>query len=652
MYRLRNNNHNDYGNNRKNERRNDQETKFSGVLSVSENSRMKAVILDGYVDEPACFGVPPYISPYPRYTAGALVDCGFAEEDISYYTIDQIREAGAEAERISEDIRYADVLIIISGMTVPGKYLRFSPITAEEIRAVFRIGKGLKILGGPVRLGYSQEGGRSASDLAAFLPDDVVVARKDVESFVYDSLRAAGSGSERADGSSLRPALTHRFRTTDEIARWSKAGAFIIRKHPLFPDILCELETYRGCGRRHFCSFCTEPFYGRPDFRKIEDVIAETKCLYENGARHFRIGRQPDLFGYMGIDDGGGILRPDPDALEALYSGIRRAAPDLLTLHMDNGNPITIATYPEECLEILKTIVKYHTPGDVIAMGLESADPAVIEANGLKASPEEVLEAIRLVNSVGAVRGENGMPEILPGINLVHGLIGETKATFRLNEEFLKKIYDEGLMLRRINIRQVITFPKTAMEGHEDIVSKNNRLFRDYKEKIRKEIDLPMLRRTIPAGTVLKNVYTEVCEVSQNGNPVTFARQFGTYPILVGIPGTHETGVFRDLLVTGHGYRSITAVPYPLPVNTADVSLLKELPGLNRQTADDIILKRPFKDGKDLEERTEYGKLIAKYVSFDRFRKRRRRKRKSADGDVKYILHSQKEGICTKRMYS
>src|SRR5207253_2688473 len=35
---------------------------------------MKVVILDGYVDEPSNFGVPPYISPYPRYVAGAVRD--------------------------------------------------------------------------------------------------------------------------------------------------------------------------------------------------------------------------------------------------------------------------------------------------------------------------------------------------------------------------------------------------------------------------------------------------------------------------------------------------------------------------------------------------------------------------------------------------
>jgi len=51
--------------------------------------------------------------------------------------------------------------------------------------------------------------------------------------------------------------------------------------------VMCELETYRGCPRHSHCSFCTEPFYGKPDFREIADVVNEVSALYENGARYF-----------------------------------------------------------------------------------------------------------------------------------------------------------------------------------------------------------------------------------------------------------------------------------------------------------------------------------------------------------------------------
>ncbi|MDP3563793.1 MAG: radical SAM protein, partial [Methanoregula sp.] len=47
-----------------------------------------AVILDGYVDEPACLGVPPYVSPYIRTVAGALIAHGYT---VQYLTIDQLR---------------------------------------------------------------------------------------------------------------------------------------------------------------------------------------------------------------------------------------------------------------------------------------------------------------------------------------------------------------------------------------------------------------------------------------------------------------------------------------------------------------------------------------------------------------------------------
>jgi len=41
---------------------------------------MRVLIIDGYVDEPACLGVPPYMSPDPRYIAGALVEKGIQKK--------------------------------------------------------------------------------------------------------------------------------------------------------------------------------------------------------------------------------------------------------------------------------------------------------------------------------------------------------------------------------------------------------------------------------------------------------------------------------------------------------------------------------------------------------------------------------------------
>ena len=159
---------------------------------------MRALIIDGYVDEPACLGVPPYMAPYPRYIAGALVEKGIPEEDISYRTIDRLRVA-------KEKLNY-DITIVVAGTTVPGKYLRATPISRNELKELSHL-EGTKILGGPVRLGFGEEGGTSAKELAL---TGFFLARNDIEASVYDIF----------DDFCDPDRVVDRMRTTQEIARW------------------------------------------------------------------------------------------------------------------------------------------------------------------------------------------------------------------------------------------------------------------------------------------------------------------------------------------------------------------------------------------------------------------------------------------------
>ncbi len=277
---------------------------------------------------------------------------------------------------------------------------------------------------------------------------------------------------------------------------WSVAGAGIITQHPDFPYVMCELETARGCshGATGGCSFCTEPFYGRPRYRSVAGVAAEVAALVVDGARHFRVGRQPDILAYGAGE--GEYPAPRPDLLEELFSGIRAAAPDLKTLHIDNTNPATIARHEEKSREALAAICRHHTPGDVAAFGMETADPAVIAANNLKAQPDEVFRAIEIVNEVGGMR-RDGIPELLPGLNFVCGLAGETPATYDKNEQFLSRVLAAGLMVRRVNIRQVMPFEGTPAYT-DNTLGKNDRRFKAFKEFVRNKIDLPMLQRVFP----------------------------------------------------------------------------------------------------------------------------------------------------------
>ncbi|MCK5259102.1 MAG: hypothetical protein KAJ69_06230 [Thermoplasmatales archaeon] len=307
--------------------------------------------------------------------------------------------------------------------------------------------------------------------------------------------------------------------------------------------------------------------------------------------------------------------RPNPQALEQLFKGIRTVAPDLKTLHIDNANPGILARYPNECKRIAKTIIKYHTPGDVAAFGVESVDPIVIKKNNLKATAEEVYSAIKLLNGIGSKIGRNGLPELLPGLNFIFGLDGETKKTFELDYEFLKKILDDGLLLRRINLRQIIPIPGTKMhQMGNKIVSRNKREFQRFKRQIRENIERPLLKRILPDGTVLRDVFTE-----KHRGKLTYCRQIGSYPLLIGIPGVLPLRTNLDVKVTDYGYRSITAFPFPLNINTAQRETIESLPNVGKKRAIRILAKRPFKDRKhfiDSLDDPDVGNKILDYVSF------------------------------------
>jgi len=528
-----------------------------------------AVILDGYVDEPACLGVPPYLSPYIRTCAGVLFS---RRSTLRYLTIDMLRRDPGLLAALDR----ADLVLVIAGLTVPGKYLGGTPATLAEVEQVgARLREPVAVLGGPVLFGSSPGGGRKATR-RAIAGYDVLLEGSPAEAL--EAWLAGGEPVGRGD-----------YAQSD---RWAVAGAPVIRQHPSYPRVMCEIETGTGCHRSVTggCSFCTEPFYGPPRFRSPAAVSAEVGALYREGARHFRLGRQADLLTY-GVRPGQEFPRPDPGGLERLFTGIRAEAPDLATLHIDNVNPGTIARHEEASAEALRVIVDHHTPGDVAAFGMETADPEVVARNNLKAMPEEVMRAIEVVNREGAQR-RDGIPELLPGLNFVTGLAGETAETFSLNRAFLSGVLARGLLVRRVNLRQLMPFPGTRAYD-QNTLGKHDREFRRFKEWVRKEFDLPMLSRVFPAGTVIRSVGVEVA------GPTSFGRPMGSYPILVGIPLPLPEGAVLDAVVVDQGMRSVTALPVPVDVNHLPVPALRWLPGVGKKRAAAITAARPFRSSEE-----------------------------------------------------
>ena len=234
---------------------------------------------------------------------------------------------------------------------------------------------------------------------------------------------------------------------------------------------------------------------------------------------------------------------PNPEPIAKVLHGAREDE-RLQILHVDNANPSIVAENIEPSTEITRTLVDTLSDGAVLSFGLESADPEVLEQNWLNCDPEQLKIAVRHINEFGRGRGQRGLPQLLPGLNFIAGLNGETGESYRMNLELLKSIRLEGLWLRRINIRQV------EGQGFQEIPEK---AFKKFKLKVRNEIDSPLLEEMLPAGTILRDIWWEAQDdrirrpeqvldpkyrdQSILGKPgITFGRQIGAYPILVGVP--------------------------------------------------------------------------------------------------------------------
>lgn len=482
---------------------------------------MNYTILDCYTDEASGLGVPPYLGTYPRYIYGQLKAEGHT---VHYLTIDDLRFLkrynNLRKETLDKDktniwiynttrencqpiLEKTDVLIVILGVHVPGKYLTAIPGTLHEVLPLLKDLPMKKILTGPAIFGTQLEGGKSyeKQDLSLF---------EEVKDYTLPF---------------------------EQLNAYAAKGAGILEQIP--DKRVIEIETGRGCNVGK-CSFCTEPLKSKFVNRAKDSVVEEVKAFYNQSARYFRLGKQADFYA-------------SDQPIEMLRE-IRAACPDIKMLQIDNVNPNSVISKQGE--EITKAIVEYCTPGNIAAFGVESFDIEVVKANLLNTAPATAMKAIRIINKYGAERGENGLPKFLPGINIIFGLLQETKETHQKNMEYLRQVMAENLLLRRINIRQVAVLPNTFLEKHggHKYLRKNKHLYWKWRNQIRQEIDFPMLQRLLPKGTILHDVWTEMYD-----GKTTFCRQMNTYPLVIGVKGRLPLKRKISVRVVDYMLRSIVA---------------------------------------------------------------------------------------------
>ena len=553
------------------------------------------LVLDGYEDEPAAFGVPNYLGFHIRYICGVLESRGLP---YTYMTIDQwrIHQKGrlddpSERTALRKELSELDGTVILAGAVVPGKYVRGTPISRREMDQVLSI-----------------------------LPSEqpVLCGGWAIRHWRYDGwtpLRSSLFCTVQDTDASLHHYLStgqweNRKRTPEQWSEWALHGASskAVTHHPDLESpkgspgpLTYEIELYQGCVRfKRGCKFCIEPKKGLPLWRNEDDVLAEIATALDSGVRNVRVGGATDIYTYhaQGVEDLEYPI-PDPEPIARVLHGAREDE-RLEILHVDNANPSIVAESIEPATEITKTLVETLSDGAVLSFGLESADPNVHEQNWLNCDPGQLRTAVRLVNEHGRQRGERGLPKLLPGLNFIAGLNGETEESYRMNLELLRSIRQEGLWLRRINIRQV------EGQGFQEIPE---RTFRKFKREVRESIDRPLLEEMLPLGTVLRGVWWEshddrIRRPEQVLDPkhrdeairgvagITFGRQIGAYPILVGLPYKVPLESSTDVIVTGHGMRSITGVEAGMDVNTATQHQLEAIPGIGSKGAWRLVSAR------------------------------------------------------------
>ena len=553
------------------------------------------LVIDGYEDEPAAFGVPNYLGFHIRYICGVLESRGIP---YTYMTVDQWRlkykhliKNKIDRDQLRRELSNLSGTIVLAGSIVPGKYVRGTPISQKELDEILAVfPKEQPILCG----GWAIKNWRYSGWTP--LRSNLFCAVNDIDASLNDFI---STGTWK-----------HSKRTQEQWSLWAHHGSKskAVTDHPdlLTEDgrsgpLTYEIELYQGCVRfKRGCKFCIEPKKGVPLWRSEEDVLREISSAINSGVRNIRIGGATDIYTYRaeGVRDLEYPI-PNPEPISKVLYGARDDE-RLEILHVDNGNPSIVAENIEPSTEITKCMIDTLSDGAVLSFGLESADPKVHEMNWLNCDSEQLKIAIRHINDFGRFRGERGLPKLLPGLNFIAGLSGENKNSYALNLRLLEDLRSEGLWLRRINIRQV------EGQGFQEISEPD---FHSFKKTVRERIDKPLLEEMFPTGLILNDIWWEThgdrIRIPEHVlNPIhrdpsiygksgiTFGRQIGAYPILVGVPYQIPLENSSDILVTGHGMRSISGVEIGLNINSVSQQQLESIPGIGKKAAWRIVSTR------------------------------------------------------------
>ena len=208
------------------------------------------MVIDGYEDEPAAFGVPNYVGFHIRYICAVLESLGL---EYSYMTIDDWRldrRRMNDSQSVSERLGHVDGAVILAGAVVPGKYMRGTPISQREANQILlEMPAGTPLLFGGWAIRAWRQSGWTP------LRKNMFMAVQDTDATLDHFLRTG--------------VWKHKRRSPEQWKKWALKGAAskAVTEHPDLIDaegnagpLVYEVELYQGCVRyKRGCKFCIEP---------------------------------------------------------------------------------------------------------------------------------------------------------------------------------------------------------------------------------------------------------------------------------------------------------------------------------------------------------------------------------------------------------
>ena len=114
---------------------------------------------------------------------------------------------------------------------------------------------------------------------------------------------------------------------------------------------------------------------------------------------------------------------------------------------------------------------------------------------------------------------------MLPGINIIYGLEGQTDKTLEINLESFEKILNSGNWIRRVFVRK-LTSPYG--EQFDNYTEQNLAEFAMWQSMINNNFSIPMLRQVFPDGLEIKHLRMEMYDGKDS-----ILRQMATCPVRV-----------------------------------------------------------------------------------------------------------------------